>query len=937
MSNGNRTGSGRIARLLVVTSAAALAFTACGGGDSGSGPSGPPAPTAAQVVVVSGDNQRARITRALPSPIVVRALSSSGSPVSGATVSFSATGGTVSPSSATTDAAGSASVNWTLGATAGVQQLTVRLANGAGSPVTVTATADPALAVSVQVVDGQAQQVVVGTPASVAPTVRVVDGAGAPVAGVRLRFTATGSTIAVAEPVTDADGRATVGSWTMGGSPGSAQLTVALADQDVVATGVLPTFSATVVPTGGVATGPARTYAISSGVATAITDTVTGWRLMFPSGGSGTLSVARVVGGPSLPDPGAIRATVSYSGAERVELAVVRPAGGDVDALFYGTVPDVLTSGPDSVRWWGVPPVAERGDTVVFLLRPATSSARRAAVSASIPAAQSTTPRVQAYATVVQAPGPGLTRRAQFRAGTVQTIDWWIANLQSSHADRLRAAVDANPYAVGFASSGEAYYWYSLFTGWTPTLHYISSRSDVEHQTRHETTHYVTHMLVGTARYNALVASAPPSGHEPGRIAVGFRGSLIEEYSHFAEFLMTGALDGYDLRSLSGTNNVRDLMDPRGPDGIDFPSLEGFGAAMLAALTRTGSDTLVFDHFAAGSRTRSPALGVGTSALLGTLAGGPRTPNELREALVPLAGSAEALAAVLEPIGWSYNGMGRLLDPSGNPITGAVLASLVKVGTTEYALTRSTPTGTDGRFWLPRIYPGTSTLRMYRPAQNGGTDSVDVGTITVPWERSTADDVDIGDVRQVSPGWNRIFLTLGPFLMQNTLNPGYPGACFTNGGGSNWYGTQQQLFPLVWTGGDFSTGGTLNNDYGSWRTSQTLQISGTIRPGNRDTLWVTLEGTNNSTIHDRRWEDGDYVWKLGRDMRSSFRLRDVPIVPLGSSASANLTGTRAMTAILGASLYYYNMDWSHPEFSAQCQSSTLDPTRVFVNVYFDRN
>jgi hypothetical protein len=182
-----------------------------GCGDAADGTAPPAPPTASQVVIVSGDNQRARITRALPAVIVVKATSASGAAVPGAGIVFTVTSGSVTPASATADAGGTATTTWTLGPEAGPQSLTARLAGGTGTPATVNATADPALLVRVTVLDGDRQQVVTGTAAVVAPSVRVTEPGGTPVPDVRLRFTATGGTVAAAEAVTDATGRATAG------------------------------------------------------------------------------------------------------------------------------------------------------------------------------------------------------------------------------------------------------------------------------------------------------------------------------------------------------------------------------------------------------------------------------------------------------------------------------------------------------------------------------------------------------------------------------------------------------------------------------------------------------------------------------------------------------------------------------------------------------
>ncbi|MBL0173572.1 MAG: Ig-like domain-containing protein [Gemmatimonadaceae bacterium] len=935
-----------ITRVAVIGSL--LLLSACGGGDSTAPPT-PPPPTATAVVVVSGANQHARITRTLSDPIVVLAQSAAGAAVSGASVTFAASGGLVDPASAITDGAGRATVRWTLGATAGVQTLTVQLASGAGTPVALTATADPALDAIVTALDGDGQQAIVGTPVFIPPTVRVTDRNGAPIADVRVRFSPNaGSTVAVAEPRSDADGRATTGSWTMGSTPGTPQVTVTIIDADVVSSSTPPTFVATAVAVGGVATAPRRTYAVNTGASTSIRDTVTGWRVEFPAGGHGTLSVARVVGGPDLPDAGATRATVNFSGSERVEMAVTRPPGGELDGYFYGQVFDAATNGRDSVRWWGLPLQSVRGDTVVFLIQPNTSSAARSAArSASMRVAALTPsvtvgarPSVQAYATApIPAGSSTSTKRGELRLQTQRAIDWWLANLSVADAARLRTAMAERPYTLSAGATGDGYYWCSLFTGYVPTIYYNISLPDFPHAASHEVTHYVTHMLVGDARYNELLSYAATGFHDLGFVTNGFRRSLIEEYSHFADFSINGTLTKWDLRSLTPNLSVREMMGTT-PTATDFPSLEGFGGAMLAALTRTGADTLVYDHYGPLSRSRAPALGVGIASLLGVLADGPRTPDELRIALQGLAGSEQALAAVLEPAGWSYNALGRLLDDRGLPVAGVEVASVVKVGSSEYT-TGKRLTLADGRFFLPRLYPGTSRLRMYRAKTNGGLDSVDLGPYTVPWSTNTSQTITMADVRVATYGYTSLSVSIGDWIVMNSASPGQDWACPTTIGlNTSPWGPDigPTLATLKFDGANFSASGSVPFVTDDWRATHTVSVHGTLRPGVGDTTWADIEGSYLGLVESLRYEfssDPAPKWMITTDSRIQFRLHDVPLRKSGDVISGYLRQSVATSVFTSGSLYYMHNDWSHPEYRAVCQTTAIDPTKFMVNVYFN--
>jgi hypothetical protein len=89
-------------------------------------------PAPGSIVAVSGTGQSAKGNQTLPNPLVVRVNALDGLPMAGATVTFVTTGGTMSPTSATTDAAGLAQASWKLGPTVGAQSATASVA-GAGS------------------------------------------------------------------------------------------------------------------------------------------------------------------------------------------------------------------------------------------------------------------------------------------------------------------------------------------------------------------------------------------------------------------------------------------------------------------------------------------------------------------------------------------------------------------------------------------------------------------------------------------------------------------------------------------------------------------------------------------------------------------------------------------------------------------------------------
>jgi hypothetical protein len=92
----------------------------------------------ANILVVTGDNQSAAAGTALPSPLTVKVVDQYGNAVPNAMVTFSDdASGTFASATVTTDASGMASDIITLGATAGVDDVTASIQTASGA-VTVT-------------------------------------------------------------------------------------------------------------------------------------------------------------------------------------------------------------------------------------------------------------------------------------------------------------------------------------------------------------------------------------------------------------------------------------------------------------------------------------------------------------------------------------------------------------------------------------------------------------------------------------------------------------------------------------------------------------------------------------------------------------------------------------------------------------------------------
>jgi hypothetical protein len=219
----------------LVGALATLACAACGK-DAAVGP----APLAG-ILVVQGDNQSGQVGRELPTPIVLRAVDSTGNGMLGRTITLiiGSGGGTITPTAGETDSAGEITATWTLGPSATTQSL---LATAPGlDPIAVQATG--IVPSQIVIVQGSNQTAKVGAALPIPIVVRVLSAGNVPMIGIALalQVTAGGGSFTPQTVLTNATGEAVV-VWTLGPVAGanaaSIQVsTLALAPVTISATG----------------------------------------------------------------------------------------------------------------------------------------------------------------------------------------------------------------------------------------------------------------------------------------------------------------------------------------------------------------------------------------------------------------------------------------------------------------------------------------------------------------------------------------------------------------------------------------------------------------------------------------------------------------------------------------------------------------------------
>src|SRR3954467_15745157 len=223
-----------------------LVFTACGGDNLTLPSEGQPA----HIVIEAGSGLQARVGTPLEPKLLAKVTDSQGRPVSGATVQFvldnNLGDGQVDPGTGTTNADGEVSAQLKLGSQVGdmTGKAQVPVADGA-APIEApfVATALPANASGIAMVDGDGQSGAVGSQLANPLVVKVTDGFGNPISGVTVHWSAEGQgSVSDDNTVTGDNGQTSI-TRTLG--PNAGQQTTLASAEDLAGSPVSFTSTAT--------------------------------------------------------------------------------------------------------------------------------------------------------------------------------------------------------------------------------------------------------------------------------------------------------------------------------------------------------------------------------------------------------------------------------------------------------------------------------------------------------------------------------------------------------------------------------------------------------------------------------------------------------------------------------------------------------------------
>lgn len=209
--------------------ALALCAVGCGGDEIG-----PPS----ALEITAGNNQSSTVGQVVAITPIVRVRDNNGHDLPGIAVHFTVTagGGSVAVDSATTGPNGMvATPSWTLGTKTGMNTLKAQAA-GLATSATIRATGTAAAPTRMTAVAQLNFAALVQSAVTGRPTVLVTDAFDNPVSGIAVTFVVTqnNATLTGSTPRSDTEGRASLGGWTLGATPGVNRVSASAVGTNVV-------------------------------------------------------------------------------------------------------------------------------------------------------------------------------------------------------------------------------------------------------------------------------------------------------------------------------------------------------------------------------------------------------------------------------------------------------------------------------------------------------------------------------------------------------------------------------------------------------------------------------------------------------------------------------------------------------------------------------
>ena len=473
--------------------------------------------------------------------------------------------------------------------------------------------------------------------------------------------------------------------------------------------------SAVNTPNSGGVSGPTTEYRAAS-AGEEIVDSLFGLTLVAPFSDC-TIAVTPVLT-PAADMPAAPHNasmfTLRCSGADTLCIRIPYDSGAFAAVMTYGPLTGASTndSTPQTLRWFSLPALRTAADSlaVTLPLYPASALAKK---GARIPAGW---PGFSHFAIVRAPAGSALAvTTAELTRRIDQAIGIWLDSLPASLRPVV-ARMCSTTHRCFISFDGNYYQGlWNILGIRSPRCKLSVTTTATEGNIAHEVGHYMSHLLAGDNRYALIGDRAPDDPHGLADVHDG-RSTVTEDYAYFSEFFLTGKVNG-----TTPLTDPRSVLGTKSPASVDYPSIEGFGAALLASLVRQ-TDTI---RDFSGVFRAVPRMGMSFADVADIFARGAASGDELYDAVYNkvTAVKAERLAINAEALGWSYRISGTLMDSlTRKGVGGAAVQSVAVTDENRfYTLDSGDSTNADGTFTVRRAFFGSSFLRCIK-----GGDTVDI-------------------------------------------------------------------------------------------------------------------------------------------------------------------------------------------------------------------
>jgi len=496
-----------------------------------------------------------------------------------------------------------------------------------------------------------------------------------------------------------------------------------------------------------------KSYEVNASGQIEFADDISGAVIIFPEGGSGTLTVAQIATAPDVDPFEGNLFLIEFTGDDDLQISYPRSDEEEPLVWIYGRPTAPIDFSVDKeAQWMPLPPQSMTSMPAIFdLYDPGEPIDETAAISinAKSPKGRPAHSYNVYYQNALKYNNWAWKRILVLWDITQKTIaDIWNilpasvqAQKQSDYTSGLKpkgaysgwsSGYIAFRYLGGLIRTRNPHFWYGVYTD-----------SADEAVAAHESGHYISHLIVGDDQYEKLQAQRI----DPHDLAnVHANRDMLEEYAFFGDYFKNGDLlykkhnvvDATQFfkwkRAEKDHKNEQEVK----PATYNWPNLEGFGCFFLARLHTDKS--VIPSHVDLNDEEPIPVFELDFTTIYGYLAKGPLTVNELYDYVENSFTSDQKakLAVMVEKMGWSYNGFGKIVDTDGEEVAGAMVENVSSYsGWPNYKNNGSAQTGTDGKFTINRVYPGKSKLRVYYNHSGGQYLNFKDVEIDVPKEDPT--------------------------------------------------------------------------------------------------------------------------------------------------------------------------------------------------------